>query len=60
MLCDSLDCFINQKPHSDQTRYEFYQHFDGFTMKLMKNSKELNEILNRTEIHKKRGKFDDN
>ena len=60
MLCDSLDCFINQKPHSDQTRYEFYQHFDGLTMKLMKNSKELNEILNRTEIHKTRGKFDDN
>ena len=58
--CDSLDCFINQKPHSDQKRYEFYQYVDGFTMNLIEKSKELNEILKRTEIHKKRGKFDYN
>ena len=59
--CDSLDCFINHKSHGNHLkRYQFYQYDDGFTMKLMKNSKEFNEILNRTEFHKKRSKFDYN
>ena len=52
--CDSLDCFANQK------RYQFYQLENRFTMELMKDSKEFNDILNRTEIQKKKGKFDDN
>ena len=53
--CNSLDCFINHKLHTNHKHYQFYHYEDGFTINLMKNSEEFSLILNRTEIHKKGG-----
>ena len=57
--CDSLDCFINHKPHGNHLkRYTFYQYEDVFTLKLMKDDKQLAQILNRTEIRKRTSNFE--
>ena len=43
--CNSLDCFINHKPHRNNLeRYKFYQYEDAFTLKLMKTVK-MNLII---------------
>ena len=51
--CDSLECFVNKKPHSNENHYQFYQFEDGFIFNLMKNSNEFAAILNRTQFHKR-------
>ena len=54
--CDSLDCFINHKSQVNDRHFQFYQYEDAFVSDLMK-SKEFQSILERTEVHKARGKL---
>ena len=54
--CDSLDCFINHKSQVNHQFYQFYRYEDAFALDLMK-SKEFQSILERTEVHRTKGKL---